>query len=423
MIDFILKGILRDRSRSLLPIILIATGVLSTSLYYSFIRGYERISIDGSARYDTGHVKVITRAYAEELDEKPYDLCLLGAEELLADLKKDYPQLNWYERIQFGGLVDVPDAQGETIVQGESAVMAVDLSKDSDELKLLNLGDALRKGKLPTADNEVVLSTGLFKKLGIDIGNDLSLITATMYGGMAVGNYQVTGVVEFGIPVLDRGMLLMDIKDARQLLDMPNGVGEILGIYKDNEYHWNESVAISEQFINKYSDPKDEFSPVMLPLHKQGDMESMLSWMRGAIFILIGFFVFIMGLVLWNLGLINGIRRYGEMGLRLAIGEHAGHIYLSLIEEAILIGFLGSIIGTAGGVGIGYWLQSHPFDMSQYLTKATVMMSPDISADVNWFSYVVGFIPGFLATILGAGFAALAVFRRSTASLFKELEN
>jgi len=423
MLNFILKGILRDRSRSLLPIILIATGVFSTSLYYSFIRGYERISIDSSARYDTGHVKVITRAYADELDEKPYDLCLMEADEMLSKLNKEYPQLNWYERIQFGGLVDVPDAQGETIVQGESAVMAVDLSVDSDELKLLNLRDALRKGKLPAVSNEVVLSIGLFKKLGVDLGDDISLITATMYGGMAVGNYQVTGVMEFGIPVLDRGMMMMDISDARQLLDMNDGVGEILGIYKDDQYHWKESAAISEQFTKKYSDPNDEFSPVMLPLHKQGDMESMLSWMGSAIFILIGFFVFIMGLVLWNLGLINGIRRYGEMGLRLAIGEHAGHIYISLIKEAVLIGFLGSLIGTAGGVGFGYWLQNHPFDMSHYLSNATVMMTPDISADVNWFSYVVGFIPGFLATIVGAGFAALAVFRRSTASLFKELEN
>jgi putative ABC transport system permease protein len=423
MFDFIFKGILRDRSRSLLPIILIATGVLVTSLYYSFMRGYERISVESSARFDTGHVKVMTIAYAEEADQKPYDLCLLGAEKLLAELKVDFPQLNWYERIQFGGLVDVPDEQGETIVQGESAVMAVDLAADSDELELLNLQNALREGRLPQNPNEVVLSTGLYKKLSVKIGSELSLITATMYGGMAVGNYRVTGVAEFGIPVLDRGMLLMDLTDARTLLDMDDGISEILGIYKNNEYDWNKSIAITEQFTKKYSDPADEFSPTMLPLHKQGDMESMLVWMRSAVFIIICFFVFIMGLVLWNLGLINGIRRYGEMGLRLAIGENARHIYGSLIMESLVIGLLGSIIGTAGGVGFGYWLQNHPFDMSHYLTNATVMMSADISADVNWFSYVIGFIPGFLATLLGAGFAGLAVFKRSTASLFKELEN
>ncbi|MCF7912107.1 MAG: FtsX-like permease family protein [Candidatus Cloacimonetes bacterium] len=423
MFDFILKGILRDRSRSLLPIILIATGVLVTSLYYSFIRGYERIAIDSSARFDTGHVKVMTRAYAEEADQRPYDLCLLGAEELLVELQANYPDLNWYERIQFGGLVDVPDEQGETIVQGESAAMAVDLSAGSDELKLLNLKAALREGRLPQEPDEVVLSTGLFKKLGIKLGSDLSLITATMYGGMAVGNFRVTGVAEFGIPVLDRGMLLLDISDARRLLDMEDGVGEILGIYKDNEYNWDKAQAIADAFTAGHADPADEFSAVMLPLHKQGDMGSMLVWMRGAIFIIIGFFVFIMGLVLWNLGLINGIRRYGEMGLRLAIGESAGHIYGSLVLEALLIGLLGSIIGTSGGVAFGYWLQNHPFDMSHYLTNATVMMSPDISADVNWFSYVIGFIPGFLATLMGAGFAGLAVFKRNTASLFKELEN
>ncbi len=423
MLEFIFKGIIRDRSRSLLPIILIATGVFVTSLYYSFIRGYERIAIQSSARYDTGHVKVITRAYAEELDQKPYDLGILGAEKLVSELKMKYPQMNWYERILFGGLVDVPDEEGETVEQGESAVMAVDLSKDSDELKLLNLKEALRNGKLPSSSDDIVLSTGLFKKLGIMLGSELTIITATMYGGMAVGNYRVTGVAEFGIPVLDRGMILMDISDARQLLDMDDGAGEVLGIFKDNEYHWKEAMEIVAQFNAEYSDPEDEFSATMLPLHKQGEMESMLSWMQSAIFIIIGFFVFIMGLVLWNLGLINGIRRYGEMGLRLAIGEQSLHIYNSLIQEAVLIGFLGYLIGTSGGVLLGYYLQSHPFDMSHYLTNATVMMSPDISAQVNWMSYVIGFIPGFLATVMGAAFAGLAIFRRNTASLFKELEN
>ncbi|MCF7920789.1 MAG: ABC transporter permease [Candidatus Cloacimonetes bacterium] len=422
MFDFIMKGVLRDRSRSFLPLVLIVTGVMVTSLYYSFIRGYERIAIAGSARYDTGHVKVITQAYAEELDQKPYDLGLLGTGALLEELKKDYPQLRLLERIQFGGLVDVPDANGETIVQGESAVMAVDLLSGGEELKLLNLQEALRKGHLPGKPDEIILSKGLFEKLQVKLGDEVSLITSTMYGAMAVGNYTIAGVVVFGIPVLDRGMMLMDLGDAQRLLDMQDGAGEIIGLFNDNEYHWQEAVQIVESFNEKYTKADDEFSPVMLPLHKQGDMESTLVWMRSAIFMIIGFFVFIMGLVLWNLGLINGIRRYGEMGLRLAIGERADHIYWSLIAEAIVIGFLGSVIGTVIGVIIGYFLMAHPFDMSHYLSNATVLMSPDISADVNWFSYVIGFIPGFLATVVGAGFAGMAIFRRRTSSLFKELE-
>ena len=422
MFDFIVKGILRDRTRSLLPLILIATGVMVTSLYFSFLRGYERIAIAESARFDTGHVKVVTRAYAEELDQKPYDLGLLGTGALMAELKQDYPQFRWFERIQFGGLVDVPDEQGETIAQGESAVMAVDMRNNRDEVELLHLEDALREGELPDEKNEIILSTGLFEKLKVKLGDKVSLITSTMYGGMTVGNYEVTGVVDFGIPVLDRGMMVLDLSDARLLLDMEDGAGEILGLFNDNEYHWQEAVEIVADFNARYSDEDDEFSAYMLPIHKQGDMESTLVWMRSASSMMIGFFIFIMGLVLWNLGLINGIRRYGEMGLRLAIGERAQHIYKSLIYEAIVIGFIGSVIGSLIGVLFGYYLQTHPFNMSNYLSNATILMSPDISADVNWGSYLVGFIPGLGATVVGAAFAGVAIFRRRTASLFKELE-
>jgi len=41
---------------------------------------------------------------------------------------------------------------------------------------------------------------------------------------------------------------------------------------------------------------------------------------------------------------------------------------------------------------------------------------------VNLTSYFIGFIPGFMATILGAAFSGLVIFKRNTANLFKELE-
>jgi len=37
-------------------------------------------------------------------------------------------------------------------------------------------------------------------------------------------------------------------------------------------------------------------------------------------------------------------------------------------------------------------------------------------------SYYIGFLPGLLATFLGSAISGIAVFRRRTAQLFKELE-
>ena len=53
---------------------------------------------------------------------------------------------------------------------------------------------------------------------------------------------------------------------------------------------------------------------------------------------------------MWNAGLIGTLRRYGEFGVRLAMGESKGGVYRSLLAEAVIIGILGSIAGTILGL-------------------------------------------------------------------------
>ncbi len=65
----------------------------------------------------------------------------------------------------------------------------------------------------------------------------------------------------------------------------------------------------------------------------------------------------IMSIVIWNTSLMSGIRRYGEVGVRLAIGEPKGHVYGSLLVESLMIAIIGSAIGTAVGLGFSYLLQ------------------------------------------------------------------
>ena len=87
MIKYLLKGILRDKNRSLLPIIIITIGVFLTITLSGFMRGMMGDMIDQNARYDTGHMKIMTREYAENKDQLPNDLCLLGVDKTIDSLK------------------------------------------------------------------------------------------------------------------------------------------------------------------------------------------------------------------------------------------------------------------------------------------------------------------------------------------------
>jgi putative ABC transport system permease protein len=114
MISFLLKGILRDRQRSLFPITIVSIGVMLTVFIYCWISGVLGEIIDTSAAFSTGHVKIMSRAYAENVGQIPNDLALTGVESLIGDLRQDYPNINWVKRIHFGGLLDAPDEMGET---------------------------------------------------------------------------------------------------------------------------------------------------------------------------------------------------------------------------------------------------------------------------------------------------------------------
>ena len=50
----------------------------------------------------------MTQAHAENESQIPNDLAIIGVEELMDSIEKDYPEMEWVSRIQFGGLLDVP---------------------------------------------------------------------------------------------------------------------------------------------------------------------------------------------------------------------------------------------------------------------------------------------------------------------------
>ena len=69
MIGFLVKGLFRDRHRSLFPVLTVSLGVMLTVLMHCFITGMLGDLVDLNARFSTGHVKVVTRAYADNMDQ------------------------------------------------------------------------------------------------------------------------------------------------------------------------------------------------------------------------------------------------------------------------------------------------------------------------------------------------------------------
>jgi len=423
MIWFIFKGIMRDKSRSLLPVIVVSLGVFLTVVMSGWMAGIFGDIINMSANFSTGHVKVMTRVYAENEKQIPNDLALMDVEELIGNLENDYPEMEWVKRINFGGLLDVPDENGETRAQGPAAGRAIDLfSPGSHEIERLNIIKAIVKGGMPSQQGEALISDEFAEKFGVGIGDQVTIFGSTMNGSMMFKTFIVSGTLRFGQTFLDRGAIIIDISDAQLALDMSDAASEVLGFFREGGYVDAKADSVKSSFNAKYSSPEDEFSPIMLKLREQNGLDEYLTLADSMSGVMVFIFVFAMSIVLWNTGLLGGLRRYSEYGVRLALGEEKGHIYKTIIYEAVFIGIIGSIVGTALGLSTVFYLQEVGVDISAFTENIAMMLPRVYRAVVYPDLFYIGFFPGLLAMTLGNALAGYAIYKRETARLFKELE-
>jgi len=427
MIYFLTKGLLRDRSRSLFPVIIITITVTIVIFAIGFMKGSMNSVFLNTAVIISGHEKVVTRAYKEESQMLPNDLALLDVDQIIINLNKEYPDHFWSPRITFGGLLDIPDKNGETKDQGPVFALGVDLlNNNSRMIEIWELDKNLVNGRLPKTYDEVLIGQNLANKLNITIGDTATYIGTTMHNAFTTYNFIVVGTFDLRKGQADSQMMLVDISGARKALDMENAASEIFGFTHSLFYNDDKAVDLRSSYNEIYSDTSDIFSPIMMALRDSSNqMGSMVDFVDAFLTIIGAIFLIIVMVVLWNMGLMNGLKRYGEIGLRLAMGESKGDVYRSMILEAIIIGLTGTMIGTALGLSLTYYVQENGIDYSEVVStmSTTSMVMPNMFyAHVTPDLYYIGFIPGVIATVLGTMLAGLAIYKREMSQLFKELE-
>ena len=310
MIYFLTKGLLRDRSRSLFPVIVITLTVSIVIFAIGFMKGSMNHVFLNTAVIISGHEKVMTRAYREESQMLPNDLSLLDVDQIISDLNKEYPDHFWSPRITFGGLLDIPDKNGETEDQGPVFALGIELlNNNSRMIEIWELDKNLVKGRLPKASDEVLISQKLATKLNIDIGNTATYIGTTMHNAFTTYNFTVVGTFDLRKGQTDSQMMLVDISGARKALDMENAASEIFGFTHSLFYDDDKAVDIRSNYNVSYSDTSDIFSPVMMALRDSSQqMGSMVDFVDAFLTIIGAIFLIIVMVVLWNMGLMNGLK-------------------------------------------------------------------------------------------------------------------
>ena len=255
MIKFLAKGLIRDRSRSLFPLLTIVITVSLVIFGIGFMEGAMNNFLQSTAVISTGHVKVITKAYKKESNQLPNDLALFETEKIIQNLYDMYPNYFWSPRITFGGLLDVPNKDGETKEQAPVFGIGIDFfSEKSRQAEIWELEKYLINGHLLKNRDDALISSKLAEQLNVNIGSAITLISSTMDNAFATYNFNVTGIFDLNKGQADKQMMLVDISGARQALDMTDAASEIFGYHNSLYYNDEEAVRIRRNFNLTYSD-------------------------------------------------------------------------------------------------------------------------------------------------------------------------
>ena len=431
MIAFLFRGILRDKSRFLFPFSIVAIGVTLVITLVGFMEGVFMGMIDMTANLDAGHLRLVNKPFYDEEHLRPLDRSLAAQSETLNWLKKNSPEkTRWSPRIRWGALLDVPDKNGDTVSQTPIVGMALDLKdKKSLELKRLRLEESLIDGKIPEQDKEMLMGDQLAKTLNIELNQAVTLLGQSFDGGLVMDNYRVVGLVKFGVSAMDKKMVLIDLADAQDSFYMEDMITDWLG-FLPAQYSLGDYEAIKKNMKQPLSKliempPKswaEDDQAILLTIRDQqniGAIADKFNIIKGFV---VGIFTFLMMLVLWNAGILNGIHRYGEMGLRLAFGESHWRVIFNTGIEGLFVGVLGTLAGCIFGGVFAWFLQEVGINMGDSFAQSGLMINDVVRARLTTGAFIQGIIPGVFASVAGNLIASIAIFKRTESNLFRELE-
>jgi len=239
-------------------------------------------------------------------------------------------------------------------------VVGTDPEKENE---LTSLKSKLIQGAYFSKDeNDALIAEGLAKRLSLSVNDTIVLLGQGYQGAIAAGKYAIKGVIKFGQPQLNDGLVYLPIATAQNFLSAENIATSVVLAIDDPE---NIDV-IQQSLASKLNDKYEVMTwKQMMPdieNHIKADAAGFYVW-TGILYLIIAFGIF--GTIL----MMTAERKY-EFGMLIAIGMKKIKLGKMLIAETILISICGTLTGMLLSVPLVLYLQKNPVHFSGNRAKA-----------------------------------------------------
>jgi len=401
-----LRGLTRNRRRSMVTLLAIAFGFAAITLF----AGYTHNVYDGMSRGAIhtemlGHLTLNKRGMRKEgkLDPERY---LLTANEVdtLAKLLKDEPHVVMVApRLVLSGLVSNGRASTIFIAEGIEPAAMERLQKDvlTEREKQSGLYDNMKKQLDPAHPEVVELSEGLVEMLHLAAGGQAAVLVNTLTGQANALDITVGHTFNTGNAGSNDKFAFVSLALARSLLDAEGRADRLTILLDDVKQTEAMRTRLKEKLRTAGFD---------VEIHTWQELSDFYNQVHGMFDMIFGFiFSIVLTVVIMSVANSMGmtvIERTREIGTLRAIGLKRSGVVQQFTTESMLLTLTGCLVGLLITLGVRWGINLANISYTPPNSASPVPLLVDMDIGRTLFTFVLMGVVGTLAAYLPARRAA-----------------
>ncbi len=399
------RNTFRYRSRTTITLVSIVVSVFISILVDAFLMGVFSQSEVNMLSYECSEVVVYADGYLEEKEKFPADI-VLGPEtrdEIENTLQKSgikyAPQYMTMAELVFYD----EDADFEGTLN--TILLGVDPSMDSDVFlrkEGMETGQWLEEG-----DDGIVVGAGVAGKLGLEVGDILTVECKGMSGFAQTMDVLVKGIMNTENTTFNASYVLMSLDQLDAYLELEGSVN----MYAISDGKLSKASDSFTEKVRRLLSDVDGIKVYDFEEDNAGYM-AILNGDKGGSYVVLVFLFLIAGAGIVNTMIMSVMERRKENAMLRAIGFKARDIKLLFLAEGLIVGIFGSLIGTLLGVLVNYPLARFGIDLTNLMDGVDMGYRISLVFKSAWSSHSFVSVP-VLAIILSTLASFIPVSRVS----------
>lgn len=267
------------------------------------------------------------------------------------------------------------------VVDVSAMVYGVDIRKEN---RLFNLEKDVEQGsviRLETVNNGLVLGSGLAEKLGANLNDNLNVVSPNGVSLMM----KVVGIISTGLRDLDNQRAYASLRNAQKLMKVQSSyITDISIKLKDID----KAEVLAREFENRFGYQAEDWKV------KNAAVFSVFKIQNIVTYLVIISIMIVSGFGIFNIITMMIYEKMKDIAILKAIGYTDKDIRLIFLSEALLIGFVGGLLGVILGFVVSVIAASIPFEVEGFVT------SERLNVNFNPLFYAIAFLFGLLTTAI-----------------------